>query len=236
MEPDFWHKRWHEKQIGFHLSEYNERLIEHYSELNLQAGDNVFIPLSGKTKDIHFFVEKNCSVIGCELSPIAVQDFFHESELHFESNDVAFSELKLHQSNDINIYEGDFFSLNSEQLSTVNVCYDRAALVALPQEMRKAYAQKLISTLPDSVRMLLVTLEYDQELKQGPPFSVTEEEVYFLYQDHFKIQKLSTTNTGEKQPKVVPTKAKSASSIGVQMIEKTYLLHNTVPPPIKGGG
>jgi len=216
MEHDFWHKRWHEQQIGFHLPEYNERLIQHHPALNLKPEENVFIPLCGKTKDIHFFVEKNCSVIGCELSPIAVQDFFHENELQAVTNDVAFSGLKLHQVGDISIYEGDFFALDKEQLSSVSVCYDRAALVALPKEMRRSYSQKLISTLPDSVRMLLVTLEYDQSLKQGPPFSVLEEEVYSLYQDSFKITKLATDNTDEKQ--------KSASSQGLVMIEKTYLL------------
>ena len=71
--------------------------------------------------------------------------------------------------------------------------YDRAALVAFPEPMRKRYAQTLTEQLPAGVGMLLITLEFDDA--EGPPFSVTEEEVQALYGDRFSIEKL-TAQTG----------------------------------------
>ena len=50
--------------------------------------------------------------------------------------------------------------------------YDRAALIALPPPLRQRYARELYSQLPRGCRGLLVTLEYPQHEKDGPPFSV----------------------------------------------------------------
>jgi hypothetical protein len=55
--------------------------------------------------------------------------------------------------------------------------YDRAALIALPPEMRLRYMQLLAEGLPSGSQGLLVTLDYDQALLPGPPFSVADAEV-----------------------------------------------------------
>ncbi len=41
---------------------------------------------------------------------------------------------------------------------------------------------------------MLVRLDYDENEKQGPPFSVSEEEVYQLYQAHFDIECLEVAD------------------------------------------
>lgn len=35
-EYDFWHSRWQNKQIGFHLPEANPLLVKHFSALDLR--------------------------------------------------------------------------------------------------------------------------------------------------------------------------------------------------------
>jgi thiopurine S-methyltransferase len=78
------------------------------------------------------------------------------------------------------IFVGDLFALAPETLGAVDAVWDRAALVALPAETRPAYAAHL-SALAAGAPQLLVTFDYDQALMEGPPFSVTEEEVRALY-------------------------------------------------------
>lgn len=49
MQADFWHARWANNQIGFHLDEINPYLMRHLSRLRLQAGEQILVPLCGKT-------------------------------------------------------------------------------------------------------------------------------------------------------------------------------------------
>ncbi len=49
------------------------------------------------------------------------------------------------------------------------------------------------------VRTLLVTLTFDPEEMNGPPFSVSEEEVNDLYSENFTIQKLLVKNVIEEE-------------------------------------
>ena len=59
--------------------------------------------------------------------------------------------------------------------------FDRAALIALPPDLRLRYAHELYAALPTDCRGLLVSLEYPQAERAGPPFSVPEDEVRALY-------------------------------------------------------
>ncbi|MEM7393771.1 MAG: thiopurine S-methyltransferase, partial [Verrucomicrobiota bacterium] len=83
---------------------------------------------------------------------------------------------ELFSGENINIFVGDVFDLNSEQVGPVNAVYDRAALVALPKEMRRRYTAHLLNMTSRSSQ-LLVTFEYDQELMPGPPFAIPADEV-----------------------------------------------------------
>ncbi len=59
--------------------------------------------------------------------------------------------------------------------------FDRGALVALPPPMRRRYAEHLLTILPLGAQILLLTIEYDQSLASGPPFSVQPDEVTALF-------------------------------------------------------
>ena len=68
--------------------------------------------------------------------------------------------------------------------------FDRAALIALPPELRVHYANALYAKLPSGCRGLLVTLEYPQAERDGPPFSVPESEVRALFERDWVVDVL----------------------------------------------
>jgi thiopurine S-methyltransferase len=76
-------------------------------------------------------------------------------------------------------------------LGRVDAIYDRAALVALPETMRGRYVGHLIEII-DRASQLLISYDYDQSLVDGPPFSVSNEEVNRLYRDSYDLTPLAS--------------------------------------------
>ena len=56
--------------------------------------------------------------------------------------------------------------------------------------MRGQYARQLDAILPPGIRALLVTMEYDQAKRPGPPFAVSEAEVRALYEPAHEVELL----------------------------------------------
>ena len=54
---------------------------------------------------------------------------------------------------------------------------DRGALVATPAAQRSAYARHIDALLAPDACKLLITLEYDAEIAEGPPYSITAREI-----------------------------------------------------------
>ena len=138
-------------------------------------------------------------VTGVELSEKAVTGFFRDCGRH--ACEVPADPFVLWRSGDIEIYCGDFFAMRPEMLAGARAAYDRAALIALPPEMRPAYIGQLAKLLPSGARALLVTMEYDQARMPGPPFSVVEPELLSLCQGYFQVQCLARQSILEQEPR-----------------------------------
>ncbi len=179
MDPDFWHQRWQENKIAFHQAEGNALLSKHFHLLSLQEGDRVFIPLCGKSKDIVWLAAQGCRVVGIELSETAVEAFFAENGLEAEVSRTG--GLRRYRSGPIELFAGDFFKLSKELLRPVDAIYDRAALVAMPEQMRTSYTHHL-AKLSGNAPQFLITFDYDQSQTEGPPFSVPAEAIDRLYE------------------------------------------------------
>ncbi|HML27889.1 MAG TPA: thiopurine S-methyltransferase [Hyphomicrobium sp.] len=186
MEQSFWHERWERGEIGFHQPHIHAQLQAFWPSLGLPQGSPVFVPLSGKTRDMAWLAEQGHNVIGAELSELAVRDFFQDSGL-FPTISQSGS-FQVFEAGPFKIYQGDFFALPGDALRDVVACYDRAAMIALPPEMRPQYAEKLASLLPPEAVILAISLEYPEGELKGPPFSVTREEVHSLYGKQFTIE------------------------------------------------
>ena len=199
MEPEFWKQRWQENQIGFHQSEINAHLIEHWKKLSIPAGSNVFVPLCGKSLDIIWLRDQGYSVTGVEISPLAVEAFFLENNLVAEKHTT--DDFTLYQSEGINIYCGDYLKLSPRHLGSIRVVFDRASLIALPPNMRQDYVKHHVQLIDANIPVLLVTLEYPQHQMDGPPFSVSEEEVINLYAGRYEIKKLVDKDALVNEPR-----------------------------------
>src|SRR5690606_22708613 len=81
--------------------------------------------------------------------------------------------------------------------------YDRAALVALPTEMRERYAKHVYGQLSDAYRGLLITLDYEQSQMEGPPFSVRDDEVQAIYAAHSDAILIDRRDILTKEPKFI---------------------------------
>ena len=180
MQADFWHERWSQNQIAFHEDAPNPLLVAHCAALGLPAEARVFLPLCGKTLDIDWLRSRGHRVAGSELSPLAVTQLFER--LGGGATSASTGELTQRSADRVDIFVGDFFQLSRDELGQVDAVYDRAALIALPADMRRSYVAHL-SSLTNGAPQLLITLEYEQQRREGPPFSVDKAEVLALYAD-----------------------------------------------------
>lgn len=177
MESDFWIKKWESGETKFNQSEYHPLLVKF---ANRFKSGTILVPLCGKTIDMHYLVSQGHHVIGVELSPIACKDFFVEAGIEFATKSVG--EFTVYESKNVTLWCGDFFNLPKDVWAQITGLYDRAALIALPLELRAKYAEEIKNKIQSGVEILLITIEYDQTKRNGPPFSVVTNEVNSIYQ------------------------------------------------------
>ena len=173
MQHDFWHDKWQNNNIGFHQDQPHTLLTQYFRSLDLKPHARIFVPLCGKSLDISWLINQGYQIVGIDLSPIAIQDLISNLGLSFK--EAQSGELTHYQHPQIELFVGDFFQLTAQQLGDVDAIYDRAALIALPPQMRSQYTQHLLD-ITKQAPQLLISLEYDQNSLKGPPFSVPEHE------------------------------------------------------------
>ncbi|MCP3753274.1 thiopurine S-methyltransferase [Pseudomonas sp. SBB6] len=181
MQAEFWHKRWADNQIGFHQGQVNSYLQQYWPALGLAPGSKVLVPLCGKSLDLAWLAGQGHRVLGIELSQRAVEDFFSEQQLQPEVAQQGV--FTAYRSGNLELWCGDFFALNAEDIADCSALYDRAAVIALPPALRQRYAALLSGCLAQGCQGLLITMDYDQALLPGPPFAVVDAEVQQLFAD-----------------------------------------------------
>ncbi len=198
MQHEFWHERWQQNQIGFHLQEANPNLRKYWPELNLKPGSRVLVPLCGKSLDMLWLQAQGFEVLGVELSPLAVEAFFAENQLSARQSRQG--QFVAYECHGLTVLYGDFLALTARDLHGVDAVFDRAALVALPAAMRAAYVVKLQQLLAAGTQSLLVAFDYAQQAMSGPPFSVPFAEIQSLYGPYCDITLLSSQDILDSEP------------------------------------
>ncbi|MBN4055976.1 thiopurine S-methyltransferase [bacterium AH-315-J23] len=189
--PDFWHDKWKTDKIGFHKDYYHSSLVKYWAGLNLAKNTAVFVPLCGKSSDMIWLAEQGHTVIGNELNAIAARDFFTKNIIKYEITKSG--KFRKYQGGAYTILVGDFFDLAKADVPNIKAVYDRAALIALPSDMRQRYVEHIKSIINSGTQLLLITLAYDQASMDGPPFSVTTDEVQSKFGAWCKINALETS-------------------------------------------
>ena len=185
QEQQQWWARWQERRIGFHLPEVNPLLIRHVHSLATDTHPNetscILVPLCGKSKDLIWLQRHFHEVIGVGLVPQAVRAFGEENQItptHSSRDPFA-----TYQYGNLTLLQGDIFQMSSKHLEDqpIQAVFDRASLIALPNELRKNYVALLRSLVSPNTKLLLVMLAYEDGVISGPPHSVPENEIFELF-------------------------------------------------------
>jgi len=160
----------------------------------------VLVPLCGKSLDLAWLADRGHQVVGVELSDIAVNAVFEESRRARTVREAG--RLRFHESPGLTVVEGDFFDVTAGDVGTFDRVWDRAAMIALPPELRSRYVGHLQELVRPGGRVLLQTLEYDPSVMGGPPFSVPEDEVRMRYQGA-QVERLDREDVLAAEPRWV---------------------------------
>ena len=221
MEKNFWLERWEREEIGFHQNEINPHLRQYWQELHPAHGSEVFVPLCGKSLDMLWLAGQGHEVIGIELSPVAVHDFFHENGLLPEKSQVG--PFTLWQHGNLSILCGDFFALDKSHLGPFDTVYDRAALTALPEDIRTLYVAQLERLVPQAATVFLLTTEDAAEGATLAQAVGVDAEIAGLYSARFEIDLAYVESVFEPDPQASGT---------VRRVEfKVYRLSGKTKPP-----
>ncbi len=176
---DEWLARWRDGRIGFHEGQTNALLDRHVGRL---AGcRRVLVPLCGRAEDLAFLAAHGHEVVGVELAAQAVRAFF---DLHgLVPSIVEHGSLVEYRAGALTLVVGDLFETTPAHVGATDGFYDRAALIALPAELRGRYVAHLRTLLPPGASGLVITLEHDRPAGSGPPYAVGEAELRALYAD-----------------------------------------------------
>ena len=188
MKPEYWIEGWQQGRRGFDQGDPHRWLPEHWSTLGVATGATVFVPLCGKSVDMDWLAEQGHSIIGVEVSEIAVAEFFEMVGLTPEVEEVG--PLSLYRAGPYELWRGDLFELPAAIFDRVDAVYDRASIVALPPDIRRRYAQVLTTQIRPEAPWYLVSFTYDQMEMPGPPHSVPLTEIDVLFGEEFEIETL----------------------------------------------
>ena len=163
-----WLERWQEGRIGWHETDGNRSLKRHWRGDGLR----VLVPLCGKSVDMLWLAEQGNEVTGVEVSDIAAREFFSDNNLRCErsADGTRYAAKDL----PVTIVCVDYLAFDD---TGFDAHYDRGALVALPADRRARYAAHTTARLSANPVQFVITLEYDQARADGPPYSVTADEV-----------------------------------------------------------
>lgn len=168
-----WLERWQAGRTGWHETEGSASLKKHWTA----NGRRVLVPLCGKTRDLIWLEQQGNDVVGVELSEIAAEAFFDENEIAFSrtaGTRIAYTARERR----ISIFCGDYFEFSDAPFDGY---YDRAALVAVAPPLRQQYVQHTRSLLAAAAARLIISLEYDQSIVNGPPYAVSAADMAALW-------------------------------------------------------
>ena len=167
------------------MSEVYPGLTEFWPKLSLKQNSTVLVPLCGKSLDMLWLAEQGFHVVGIEASSKALEQFMEKSGQQFSrTHSHGYTVFK---SPKIELWQGNFMNFPEHALHSIDAIYDKAAIVALPPEMRNRYASKLLNLGNRSMEIFLQSFEYEQTEMHGPPFSVDENEIHTHFSHRFDI-------------------------------------------------
>ena len=191
-----WHERWMSQQTGWHRAVYNDLLLKHWPSIHAPPSSHVLVPLCGKTLDMEWLAQQGHEVTGLELVRRPVEAFFEQRGLMPEKDDLG--DVVRYSASPFVLVQGDMFKVQPEHVQA-DAWYDRAAMVALPPSMRPAYVRHLQLLTKSGAVGLLISFSYPENELQGPPYSLSDDEVENLFSHHFELECLERINLEDER-------------------------------------
>lgn len=214
-----WQEKWMDHRIGFHKEQGHALLKKHLDTfLKGKSGLRVFFPLCGKAVEMKWFADRGHSVVGVEVSELAIREFFTEQNLSYSEEpimEIPGAKVFKSSSGNISLYCCNLFDLPRTNIGKFDRIWDRGALVAINPCDRQRYADIMLSLVRKGFQYFLCVVSYDPTKHSGPPFYVPDAEVKRLFGSVCNSQYLEKVDIFEEQYK----------SWGIDsLVEKLYLL------------
>jgi len=176
-----WLDRWEKGRTGWHEVDGNSGLKAHWRA----SSGSVLVPLCGKTLDLVWLAKRGHEVVGVELAEKAIHEFFAEQSLDYHEASDRLLPSFVADDLPITIVCGDYFDFVSKPFGAL---YDRGAIVAVDPAERPRYVAHARSLLSRDADILIITLEYDQYVVQGPPFALHPQELVGYWSDLERVE------------------------------------------------
>lgn len=142
-------------------------------------------------------------VVGVDGIQTALDEFIEENkDLGIKKTEAHNGHFDSFRGKNINLLKGDFFDLDPETTGgQFDVIFDRASMVAIEPRLRHKYVDIIGKMLRPGGKLLLVVIERSTGTdadKDGPPFSVSEEDVRSLYSQPWVKSITPLSNEGNK--------------------------------------
>ena len=196
MDAEFWRQRWASNNIAFHEDAFHPMMLAHWASIGTEPDATVFVPLCGKSHDMHWLRERGHRIVGVELSEVAVEAFFAEAGIDCVRESVL--PFVRYSGGGFTLLCGDIFALTPTITGSFTAVYDRASLIALPPPMRTRYAATLRSLCKPGTGGLLVTVHYPVDALTPPPHDVPDDEVETLFSPWSNLRLIGTGATEVK--------------------------------------
>jgi thiopurine S-methyltransferase len=189
MQQSFWLESWQEggHRTSFHRPDVHP-LARDFLPPHVVKDRHVFVPLCGKDNVLTYFRQHAAHVTGIELSRTAIEQYNEEHQAGLRETAPGRFE-----ANGITLLNQDLFQLAPNELRPIDIVWDRASLIAFPDDepasLRQRYIGKMHELTPAGALILLITLEYGP-LMNEPPFSVGPDTIRDYFDAGFQVEHL----------------------------------------------
>lgn len=175
----FWGERWADGRIGFHQEQVHPRLVSDDGGFLGGGPHRVLVPLCGKSWDVPWLAKQGHHVTGVEIVRQAIDELFAEHDLTPRVEERHGFEVFV--ADGIEVWCADFFAL-PPSIGPFTRVWDRAAIVAVPPDLRGTYVDQLRRLAPGAL-VWLTSIDYDPQAMSGPPHAVPSEEIERRFAD-----------------------------------------------------
>lgn len=184
-----WMGKWENGETPWHKTVVDRNIINHVDKLTQgKPHASVLVTWCGKSLDMLWLCSQGYSVVGLEISQVAVQQLFQENAIPFsvskEGRFVAYQAL----DRELKVILGDQYEMTPETIGTFDAIWDNNAFGSSQPDNRERYVSVVASLLKPNGCMLLANWEYGDSVRDTYPYSLSSSMVKESFQEKFEVQ------------------------------------------------